>query len=392
VFRGGYGITQYMEGTGANLRLPLNPPFFFESQVTYDLTSGAGSAAQGFQGLTPQDRPSGQLRAWDPNLRPQFTQQWNLFAEYLIGARSSINIGYVGSDSDHLVTPVDGNQPLPGTGDPLTWLPVQQRRPLFQFNPLINSISTTAARGRSNYNALQTTFKQRLWNGLDFVANYTYSKTMSNNLGYYGSGGVAAEGAYPMNSYNIEANYGPAFFDATHVASVAGSYELPFGKDKQFGASWNRGVDAALGGWQLGFALTAHTGFPITVQDTSNPSQQASRSTERPNRIGDGSVENPTIERWLDRAAFVSAPRGQFGNSGVGIIRAPKYWNVDLSIGKRVATFGRQYLQVRGEMFNSLNHPNFGPPNRDIQSTAFGTITSTVSDPRIVQLVAKYYF
>jgi hypothetical protein len=393
VFRGGYGITQYMEGTGANLRLPLNPPFFFESQTTYDLTSGAASIATGFEGLTALDRPSGQLRAWDPNLRPQFTQQWNLFAEYLIGARSSINIGYVGSTSSNLVTPVDGNQPLPGTGPVSTWLPVQQRRPLYQFNPLITSISTTASRGRANYHGLQTSFKQRLWNGVDFLANYTYSKAMTNNLGYYGSGGVAAEGAYPMNSYNIEANYGPAFFDNTHNVTLSGSYDLPFGKDRKFGADWNRAVDAVAGGWALSFAYRAYTGFPITVQDGSNPSQQASRSTERPNRIGDGSVDNPTVDRWLDRAAFVSAPLGSFGDSGVGIVRAPNYWNVDMSLSKRVATFGRQYLVFRAEAFNILNHPNMAPPERNIQSTAFGTITGAqIGDPRIIQLVGKYYF
>ncbi len=113
VFRGGYGITQYMEGTGANLRLPLNPPFFFESQADYDRTSGASSISTGFTGLLPLDRPSGQLRAWDPNLRPQFTQQWNAFAEYMLGSRSSINVGYVGNTSTNLVTPIEGNQPRP---------------------------------------------------------------------------------------------------------------------------------------------------------------------------------------------------------------------------------------------------------------------------------------
>ena len=124
------------------------PPFFFESEVRYDATSGAGNIATGFVGLQALDRPSGQVRAWDPNLRPQFTQQWNFFTEYLLGSRSSINIGYVGNWSTQLVTPIDGNQPLPGTGDPATWLPVQQRRPLYPFNPLITSISTTASRGR----------------------------------------------------------------------------------------------------------------------------------------------------------------------------------------------------------------------------------------------------
>ena len=392
VFRGGYGITQYMEGTGANLRLPLNPPFFFESQSDFDVTSGASTISTGFEGLRALDRASGVVRAWDPNLRPQFTQQWNVFAEYLLGSRSSINVGYVGNKSKYLVTPIEGNQPLPGTGDPSTWLPLQQRRPLFAFNPLITNISTTASRGRSDYNALQTTFKQRLWNGAQFLANYTYGKANSNNLGYYGSGGVASEGAYPVNSYDIEANYGPAFFDARHVFSLSGSYDLPFGRERQIGNSWHPALDLVLGGWGASAAVTAHTGYPITVQDSLNPSLQATRSTVWPNRIGSGEVDNPTLERWIDRSAFVSAPRGTFGDAGVGILRAPGYWNVDVSLTKRVATFGRQYIVVRGEAFNVLNHPNFGPPDRNIQSQNFGTITSTIGDPRVIQLVAKYHF
>ena len=116
VVRGGYGISQYMEGTGANLRLPLNPPFFFESAVSYDATTGAGTLTTGFAELKPLDQPSGQVRAWDPNLRPQFTQQWNVFVERLLTDSMSANVGYVGHNAKHLVTPVEGNQPLPGVG------------------------------------------------------------------------------------------------------------------------------------------------------------------------------------------------------------------------------------------------------------------------------------
>ena len=84
VFRGGYGISQFMEGTGANLRLPLNPPFFFESAVAFDRTTGAGSGATGFAELVPGTTPAGNVRAYDPDLRPQFTQQWNAFVEYRV--------------------------------------------------------------------------------------------------------------------------------------------------------------------------------------------------------------------------------------------------------------------------------------------------------------------
>jgi hypothetical protein len=395
VYRGGYAVSQYMEGTGANQRLPLNPPFFFESQVDYDRTTGPGTIATGFEGLRALDRVSGQLRAWDSKIRPQFTQQWNVFVEYLVGSRSSINVGYVGSTSSNVINTIDANQPLPGTGDPRTWLPTQQRRPLYQFNPDITFLITTISRGfHNNYNALQTTFKQRPWRGLDFAANYTFGKALSNSRGFFGSDGVAAgtSTSTPVNSRDLEANYGPAFFDARHIFSLSGSWELPFGRERQIGNDWNRALDAVAGGWSLSYAVTAHTGYPITVLDSSSPSLQASRSTERPNRIGSGQVENPTLERWIDRSAFVSAPLGQFGNSGIGILRAPGYWNLDLSVSKRFATLGRQYLVFRGEIFNALNHTNFGPPQANIQSTAFGTITSTIGDARIVQLVAKYYF
>jgi hypothetical protein len=394
VFRGGYGITQFMEGTGANQRLPLNPPYFFESQVPYDRTSGAGTIVTGFDGLRPLDTPSGQVRVWDPNLKPQFTQQWNMFVEYLLGTKSSINIGYVGNTSKNLIMTIDANQPLPGTGPANTWLPLAQRRPWFPYNPNITLAVMTTSRGRSNYHALQTTFKQRPVQGLEFVANYTFGKAMSNNRGFYGATGVAAEGANssPMNSYDIEANYGPAFFDARHVVSLAGSYELPFGRDRKFGSSWNRGIDALAGGWGLSFAMTAHTGYPITVIDGSSPSLQATRGSERPNRIGSGEVDDPSLTRWIDRAAFVSAPLGSFGDSGVGILRAPNYWNVDMSASKRIATLGRQYFLFRAEFFNALNHPNFAPPDRDIQSQNFGTINAIVNDGRVVQMVLKYFF
>jgi hypothetical protein len=395
VYRGGYAVTQYMEGTGANQRLPLNPPFFFESQVDFDRTTGPGTITTGFEGLRAQDRISGQLRAWDSEIRPQFTQQWNVFVEYLLGSRSSINVGYVGSNSTNVINTIDANQPLPGTGDPRTWLPTQQRRPLYQFNPNITFLITTISRGfHSNYNALQATFKQRPWHGLDFTANYTFGKALSNSRGFFGSGGVAAgtSTSTPVNSRDLESNYGPAYFDARHIGSLAGSWELPFGRQRPVGRDWSRALDAVAGGWSLSYAFTAHTGYPITVLDSSNPSLQASRSTERPNRIGSGTVKNPTLTQWIDRAAFVSAPLGSFGNSGIGILRAPGYWNLDLSVSKRFETVRRQYVMFRGEMFNVLNHVNFGPPQANIQSTAFGTITSTIGDARIVQLVAKYYF
>jgi hypothetical protein len=393
VVRGGYGISQYMEGTGANLRLPLNPPFFFESAVSYDATTGAGTLATGFAELKPLDQPSGQVRAWDPNLRPQFTQQWNVFAEYLLTPSTSANIGYVGHNAKHLVTPVEGNQPLPGVGDPSTWAATQTRRPLYATAPLITNISTTASRGRSDYNALQASVRQRNARGFEYLASYTLSRTRTNNLGYYGSGGVAAEGAYWMNTYEPEWNYGPAFFDARHNFVFSANYEIPYGRGRTWGADASPVIDAVLGGWRLSGIFQARSGFPITVTDGSAPSQQGQRGNERPNCVGDPVPADQNINHWIDINAFSRAPRGTWGNCPIGVARAPGYKNVDAVLAKQFTMGGARYFEFRAEAFNLTNTPSFGPPARDINTpNTFGTITSTVSTARTVELVLKFFF
>jgi hypothetical protein len=393
VVRGAYGISQYMEGTGANLRLPLNPPFFFESDVRYDPTTGGGTLAAGFADVRPLDRPSGQVRAWDPNLRPQFTQQWNVFTEYLLSSSMSANVGYVGHNAKHLVTPVEGNQPLPGVGNPATWAPLDTRRPLFATAPLITNISTTASRGRSDYNGLQASLRQRASRGLEYLASYTLSRTRTNNLGYYGSGGVAAEGAYWMNAYEPEWNYGPAFFDARHNFVFSANYELPFGRDRRWGANISPVMNALVGGWRLSGIFQARTGFPITVVDGRGSSLQATRGNERPNCVGDPTPSDQSITRWLDINAFERAALGTWGNCGIGVARAPGYKNLDLVLAKRFAAGGERYFEFRAEAFNLTNTASFSPPARDISNVnTFGTITGTVSTARTVELVLKFFF
>jgi hypothetical protein len=394
VVRGAYGISQYMEGTGANLRLPLNPPFFFESAVSYDATSGPGTLTTGFAELKPQDKPSGQVRAWDPNLRPQFTQQWNVFVERLVTNSVSANVGYVGHKATHLVTPVEGNQPLAGVGDPSTWAALDTRRPLYATAPLITNISTTAARGRSDYNGLQMSLRQRNVKGIEYLASYTLSRTRTNNLGYYGSGGVNAEGAYWANAYDPEANYGPAFFDARHNFVFSANYDLPFGKGRKFATDASPVMDAIFGGWRLSGIFQGRSGFPVTVIDTRNRSLQGVRGNERPNCVGDPKPSDQNINHWIDINAFAIAPLGTFGNCPIGGgVRAPGYKNIDAVLAKQFNVGGSRYFEFRAEAFNLTNTPSFSPPARDIATTnTFGTITSTVSSPRNVELVLKFFF
>ena len=135
---------------------------------------------------------------------------------------------------------------------------------------------------------------------------------------------------------------------------------------------------------------TAAIRSPSRTARTRRCRRRARRSW--PDLIGDPVPADQSLTRWLNRDAFRSAALGTFGNAGVGIVRAPGYWNVDLSLSKRIATVAQHYLMFRVEAFNLLNHPNFGPPDRNIQSQTFGTITSTAGDARVVQLALKYSF
>lgn len=401
VVRGAYGISQFMEGTGANLRLPLNPPLFFESGVTYDATTGPGTIRTGFAELIPGRTPSGNVRAYDPDLRPQFTQQWNTFVEYRLTPVMSAQVGYVGHHATHLVTPTEGNQALPGVGDPATWAPKNTRRPLFGPQPLITTIATTSARSGSKYNSLQASLRQRSANGVEFLASYTLANARTNNRGFYGVfGGTGlqgvtsgTEGAYWQNTYDPEAEWGPAFHDVRHNFIFSSTYELPIGRGRAVGADMSPALNAIVGGWRIGGIFQARSGLPVTVIDGRARSLQGERGSERPNCVGDWKPADQTLDRWLDINAFAAAPLGTFGDCPVGVARAPGYVNLDLMLAKRVDISGARFAEFRIEAFNALNHPSFGPPARDISTpNTFGTITSTISAPRVVELVLKFYF
>jgi Carboxypeptidase regulatory-like domain len=401
VVRGAFGIVQYMEGTGKNLRLPRNPPFMIEGQRTYDLTTGAGTAAIGFDDAVPNTAggPGTQYRIFAPDLRPQLTKQWNVFVERKLTNTLSGQIGYVGSRSDHMVVPFDFNQPEADPGPVSTWRPLAQRRPLYQLNhDLDTATSGTNSIGVGKYDALQASVRQRPTDGLEFMASYTWSKALSDNVGYYGVGWgqTAGQGYYYLDGSNPLLDYGPSPYDMRHVFSFAANYDLPFGKDRKYGADWGPGKTLILGGWQLNTIFQTHTGLPITVYDGAGQSLQATRSLERPNRTCEGKTDaSGPDDIWIDASCFQRAPAGQFGDSGVGIITGPGFWNVDFGLGKNFYFDNSRYLTFRLEAFNVFNHPNWAiqAGSADFSSpSTFGKVQNTFSGPRIVELVLKFTY
>ena len=409
VVRGAFGITSFLEGTGVNLRLPMNPPFFFESNQNYDLTTGASSSAIGFADLPSFSGVlSGNIRTWDPDLRPQFTQQRNFSLEYQIATNFVVGAGYVSQRATHTIVARDRNQPLPGPANvnPAQWAPLQQRRPLYSSLPLVTTTATTESSGTMNYDSLQVTATKRYSYGIDFNASYTWSKTLNDALGFFGAGGTQSEGAYWQNGYDRSANYGLAAWDARHNLTFSSNIEVPFGRGRAFGSDTNKAFDLILGGWSLGYVMQARTGFPITVA-TVGQSQQSPRGTQRPNRLRDSEVGERTIQKWFGtgnvyecaqgvddgRCAYQRPALGTFGSSAIGTERAPAYFNVDASIGKRFAITETQNIQFRAEFFNLPNMTMFSPPARGVDSPAtFGLISAQANNPRNIQLGLKYIF
>ena len=394
VFRGAYTISSFLEGTGTNLRLPLNPPFNSEFAALYNTSAFLVPPTrldQGLSGLNPSDPFKGAtIRLWDPNVRPAEVQQWNFSAEYEFPGHNVLTLGYVGQHGTHLMVAMPYRQNMLVNGQVV-------QGPFLSGNPTLRNtiaqISGTASIANQKYNSLQATLHKRFSSGLEYQIAYTWSHGMSDSIGYYGDGGQSGpQSAYWQNLFCQKCEWGPTYFDIQHSFVASFVYEMPFGRAKKYGGSWNRAVDSLLGGWQLGGIFTAHTGFPLTIQANTDPSGTGARSF-RANVIGtphDQHQIGPGV-LFLDPSAYQVPPSGTFGTAGNGIERGPGLTRMDLSLGKKFHVTESKYFEIRGEAFNLSNTPGFQAPTRNIQSSLFGQVRSAQGE-RSVQLVGKFYF
>ena len=394
VFRGAYTISSYMEGSGTNLRLPINPPFQTESEGIFDtvnITRPVVSTGQFMQTLAQTDPfRNATIRLWDPLVRPANTQQWSLILEYQLPGNSVASVGYIGQKGHHLIVPMPYFQ--------RRLLPNGQteRSPYLSSNPQlanISQISGTESNGNMQYHGLQAQYRKRMSGGLTMQVSYTWSKTMTDSIGFYGDvGQIATQSAYWQYLYDRRAEWGPAFFDATHNFTSGWVYELPFGKGRTVGQNWNRVVNGLLGGWQLGGLLYLRSGFAMTVQ--ANDQSGTNSRGARADRIGGGADGPKTVGpggKWLDTSAYRTPLPGTLGSAGVGTFRGPGLRNLDLSIQKVFPIHERYNIEFRGEMFNVTNTPAFQGVNRNASSVTFGEVTEA-QDARRIQLALKFWF
>jgi hypothetical protein len=221
------------------------------------------------------------------------------------------------------------------------------------------------------YHGWQTSLRKRLSRDLSFDVNYTWSKAMAVSIGDFWPG----NNIRAQDEGNLRADVGPTNLDRTHDLRIDALYGLPIDRLLKAGGL----AKTLAGGWQLAGILRASSGAPITIL------QSNSRELQRPDFAGGDPYLYPaTIDGlYLNRAAFVAVPLGRTGgqtsrpgNVGKASLRAPGFWTLDLNVGKSFRFTERVALQVRLDLFNALNHVNWGTPGSDINTSLFGRITS----------------
>jgi predicted porin len=406
VVRGGYGMFYtHTVRQGREGLLGFNPPYLIDNLVQTGV-SGAAAVASAAPFRLVNGYPSNLLdptslaqtvgrRAQDPNQRTPYIQQYNIGAQYELRPDLVLDVAFVGNKGTKLngfrnlnqravITNPDGSQsagarPYPNFGD-IQWM---------------------ENRVNSNYKSLQTRLEKRFSKGLSALVSYTWGQALTgapDHISTSGGGPGFDTGVFrePQDGNNLRAEYGPSEFDITHRLVASYVWELPFGNGRRFGKDWTGATEFLLGGWQLTGINVAQSGLALTATLAgSSVLNLGGERRARPNLVGNPVLPESerTLNRYFNTDAFAAFSPGTqaFGNSGIGIMRGPGYVNFDFTLAKNFRLSDHRSIQFRTELFNALNHPNFGPPNLQRESTGFGQIL-TAGNGRIIQFGLKFYF
>ena len=377
--RGGYGIFYFLDRGGVGNQLSNNPGFNGLQQYTaangYRITlTGQGPLGNNNDTAATQALPlpvfgassaaaanlaNASVIAELPSNQNGQVSEYNLQVEQQLGKATSINMAYVGTLGQHLMTWFNANSPvLNGTGSGLY--------------PSRGTITEGLAGGTSHYNGLQVFVNHRMSAGLQATVAYTWSHTLDDSNGAF-NGGSAAAGARVFNTAqgtNLRANYGNSDQDQRHVFVASALYELPFGRGRMFGNNMNRAVDEVVGGWQLNTILNFATGTPIDF----STSGAGGTIDNRPDLISYKRVARTLVggnDSWftgvfglppIDSSGVFTRP----GNLARNYFHGPGYNRTDISLFKSFAITERVKAEFRAQAYNVFNHPQFNNPDTNI--------------------------
>ena len=367
VFRGGFGMS-FFPNNGGNGSQMKNAPFTSGAAIVNSTTQPTYQIAQGLPPAVAQDpsNPSGLIYALAGNFVSTYGEQISASLQKEF-AGNLLSVGYSGQLTRHNVIIPNINQPLPGPGT------IAPRRPFYSTMPNATSINYSTSDGNLNYHSLQVVIERRLRRGLTLTGNYVWSHALQSGAG-----------TQVITNYALD--YGSAPLDVRHRWVGQVNYQLPFG------SSLSGFSKVLIQGWQVNGIGVWQTGMPFTV--TNNTSRVNTGSGDRPNRIANGTLDNPTIQKWFDTSAFVAQPLYTPGNSGVFILTGPPSRYLDVSLSKDFRVRETATLQFRTECFNITNTPNFANPNAALGTATFGTVSalSVFANPRQIQFALKFLF
>ena len=274
----------------------------------------------------------------------------------------------------------------------------QLLRPYNQYGDLRTSINSY---GRSTYDSMVIKAQKRLSKGVAFLSTFTYSQFKDTGVGAAGSGPLNSLSAATRNSYDIEREFGLSGSHTPRRWSNAVTYELPFGKGKPYLNGTL--ADLAVGGWSINTVHIWQTGFPLSVRQAANTNSQFFALVQFPNATGvspetsgrpqDRIGLDAGSTRYIDAAAFSTAPTGTFGNlSRTLSMRGPGTHNWDISVFKTFTILEKYKAQFRAEAINAFNTPLFNSPSTTFGSGSFGQISQQANFPRMYQLGLRFFF
>jgi hypothetical protein len=318
--------------------------------------------------------------AVDPRFRPAVIANYNLNIQNSLGRSVILQVGYVGTQSRHLIDIADINQAALGSAfQAPTCAPQyasagagnqQCSRPYFSKFPDFSVINQTQSSDNSNYNSLQALIRTSSWHGLTSQFSFTWAHALD-----FGTGLIPYP---PQDSTNLKAEYGNSDYDTRRAFVGYVTYDIPGSP---------HGPQRLSHGWKVNSTLTFRTGQPFTVDASTNASGNGEFSDRADPVPGvdpfagiSHSIVNGVVQ-WFNPAAFQDPPEAQYGTTRRNQYLNPGFAEVDLSVFKNTKITERFTLQFRAEMFNIFNRTNLGLAGTPLIGNAVdtgGTISSTI--------------
>jgi hypothetical protein len=351
--------------------------------------------------------------AYPASLKTMYNQQWNFSIQRSLMSNSMLQVAYVGNKGTHLAwgggnmnmlrpeqTASLGSRLLDTVPNPFYGVVPTGTlaQPNIQYGQLVRPfplwgavVQNGMAIGNSEYESLQVSFNKRFAGGVSVIAGYTWAKLMSD----ISDGTWAGGGAGNIRSfYCVRCEHSNGAYDVPHRFTLSAVGELPFGKGKRFGTSWNRITDTILGGWQANGIMTLAAGVPLAFSTAGNTSYSFGGG-QHPDVVGNPVLASgKSIYSWFNTAAFAQPANFKSGNLSRTYtgVRADWLRNLDFSLFKNFTLNERFKLQFRAETFNLTNTPVFGTPGTTVNGVNFGVITGQSNPPRNLQLALKFLF